>query len=79
MIGGALNGGSILGKYPNDLTSEGPLILKRGRVIPTTSWDSIFNGVAQWLDITSESDLNKVLPNRKNFQEDLFDISELFV
>ena len=79
MIGGGLKGGRILGQYPDDLTSEGPLILKRGRVIPTTSWDSIMNGIAQWLGITSESDLNKVIPNRKNFQEDLFDENELFL
>jgi len=31
------------------------------------SWDSLWNGVAQWFGITADEDLNYVLPNRDNF------------
>ena len=78
MIGGGLKGGRILGEYPSDLTASGPLVLKRGRVIPTTSWDAIINGVAQWIGVDSDSDLNAVLPNRDKFGDDLFNINDLF-
>ena len=78
MIGGKLDGGRILGKYPGDLTEDGPQILSRGRVIPATSWDSIMNGVAQWVGVEESGDLDYVLPNRGNFGNDLFDKSDLF-
>ena len=78
MIGGGLKGGRILGEYPKDLTKDGPLILQRDRVIPTTSWDSILNGVAQWFGIKDDLDLNYVLPNRGTFVNDLFEEKDLF-
>ena len=37
VLGGAVRGGRIVGKYPGDLTDDGPLNLGRGRLIPTTS------------------------------------------
>ena len=76
MFGGGINGGKVLGEYPDDLTSSGPLNLGRGRFIPTTSWDSIYNAVAEWLGITDSEDLDKVLPNRDKF--DLFTSSDIF-
>ena len=78
MIGGGLKGGHILGNYPDNLQKDGPQILRRGRVIPTTSWDSIMNGVAQWLGVNNDADLNDVLPNRENFMNGLFQESDLF-
>ena len=77
MIGGGLKGGRVLGNYPDSLLEDGPQIMRRGRVIPTTSWDSIMNGVAQWMGVVSSEDLNDVLPNRMNFN-DLFQSSDLF-
>jgi len=41
-------------------------------LIPTTSWDMMWNGISQWFGITSEEDLNYVLPNRENFGCRLF-------
>jgi len=38
MMGGAVNGGNVIGQYPDDLTDDGPLTLSRGRMIPTTPW-----------------------------------------
>ena len=47
-------------------------------VIPSTPWDSIWNGVAQWFGITSTADLNEVLPNRNNFLDGLFTTELLY-
>ena len=42
LLGGKVRGKQIKGKYPEDL-AEGtsPWILTRGKVIPTTLWESI--------------------------------------
>ena len=78
MFGGDVNGGQIFGTYPDDLTDEGPLVLGRGRLLPTTSWDAVFNGIASWLGVKN-SDLDDVCPNRNNFpMSDLFQRDELF-
>ena len=59
------------------MTDAGPLNIGRGRLIPTTSWDAIFNAVAEWAGVTDEADMAKVLPNRNNFNR-LFTRGELF-
>ena len=38
IIGGDVNGGNILGHYPEDIRTDGPYNIGRGRLIPTTSW-----------------------------------------
>jgi hypothetical protein len=49
-----------------------------GRAIPTTSWDQIWNGIAQWYGV-EEMDMDQVLPNRKSFPKpSLFTKSDLF-
>lgn len=45
IMGGDVKGGQILGKYPSDTTTDGPLNLGSGRLIPPTSWESIWNSV----------------------------------
>ena len=52
MMGGEVAGKRILGKYPEILSDDGPQIIPPGVVIPTLSWDSIWNGIAQWFGIT---------------------------
>ena len=64
IMGGGVRGGRVLGKYPDDLTPNGPLNVGRGRLLPTTSWDCLWNGVAQWMGIETEEGLDFVLPNR---------------
>lgn len=66
--GGSVDGGKILGKYPDDITPDGVLNIGRGRIIPTTSWDAIWNGVAEWMGVKSDQ-LDYVLPNRENVVE----------
>lgn len=78
MIGGSVSGGQIVGEYPPDLTTEGPLNIGRGRMIPTTPWDAVFKGIATWMGVP-ESDLNHVCPNIGNFDASyFFDPENLF-
>lgn len=77
LIGGKVNGGKILGDFPTPLSKDHPNWIGRGRFIPTTPWDSVWNGVAQWLGVTSEADLDFILPNRGKFPA-MFSGSDLF-
>ena len=65
IMGGAVKGKRILGTYPSDITEAGELNVGRGRLVPTTSWDSIFNGIVQWMGADSDSELDYCLPNRE--------------
>merc|ERR1712183_97495 len=60
MTGGSVKGGRIVGKWPADL--DGPLNVDgpegRGRIIPSTSWDAIWNSVCQHMGVTEETDLD---------------------
>ena len=47
VAGGSISGKKILGEYPDTLTPDGDLIIEPGIVIPTTSWDALWNGLAQ--------------------------------
>lgn len=62
VFGGAVKGG-FLGEYPSDLTEESPLNIGRGRIIPTTPWESIWNGVGEWMGVQGTSEMKKLLPN----------------
>lgn len=74
VMGGSLDGGRVLGKYPDDLTNESRLNASRNtrtRFIPTMSWEHIYNGIAEWMadgfgDELTEEDLDYILPNRQN-------------
>jgi hypothetical protein len=77
VAGGGVRGNRILGKYPSDLTERGPYNLGRGRMVPTISWDSIFNGIANWMGVTDNDKLDSVLPNRNRFNN-LFTAGDLF-
>jgi len=78
MMGGQVNGGQMLGKYPADL--DGPLITKRGRVIPTTPWDAVWYGISQWLGITDEDALKNIILDRETEIQngEFFDKTKLF-
>lgn len=79
MAGGALRSSTqMIGKFPDSLAEGNELDIGRGRLIPTTSWDSIFNGIAEWMGPDTESDLNAILPNRNRFPGDLYGASNLF-
>ena len=63
---GSLKGGKMLGTFPNSLTDDGDRSIGRGRVIPSSPWELVWNGIAQWFGVEN-TQMNKVLPNAQNF------------
>jgi uncharacterized protein (DUF1800 family)/uncharacterized protein (DUF1501 family) len=80
MTGGGVKGGQILGHYPQPMSPDNDYWIARSRFIPTTPWDAVWNGVAQWLGVMDDIDLDWALPNRKSFDRcgDLFTDKQLF-
>lgn len=76
-MGGSVKGGQIHGEYPSDITLASPLNIGRGRLIPTMSWESIFNSVLQWMDVP-DSQLDYCLPNRFDAGAQLLTKAEVF-
>jgi uncharacterized protein (DUF1501 family) len=79
-LGGSIKGGQIFGKYPSNLDESGDLNVGNGILIPTTSWESMFNPICQWFGVSSENDLDFVLPNRHKFVQgnNLLDRNDFF-
>jgi cullin-associated NEDD8-dissociated protein 1 len=75
-LGGSVKGGQILGKYPSNLAEGGEVNIGNGSLMPTTSWESLWNAVCEWLNIP-ESAMNDILPNRPNFSS-LYKKNQLF-
>jgi cullin-associated NEDD8-dissociated protein 1 len=42
------------------------LNIGRGRILPTLSWEGVWQGVLQWFGVAEES-MSTVLPNLPNF------------
>ena len=76
VAGGSIKGKRIMGEYPDDLSAAGPQMLNRGRVLPSTSWNHIWNPIAQWMGVHAD-DLDTVLPDRVNF-DDLYTHADLY-
>eukprot|EP00662_Eupelagonemidae_sp_cell21_P057431 gene57431-biopygen50799 len=66
VVGGGVKGGRFHGVYPDVLTEDGPQVLGRGRVLPTTSWEMVWDPIAKWYGIEAGR-LDTVLPNRQDF------------
>lgn len=64
VAGGDVKGGRILGQFPSDMTTNGPVNIGRGRILPTMAWEKVWNGVCEWAGIETKADLNYCLPNR---------------
>lgn len=76
VVGGPVRGGQILGTFPS-LDRGGAQALANGRLLPSTSWESIWNGVARWFGVR-DTEMDAVLPQKRHFpslltEEDLFD------
>lgn len=70
-----MKGKKMLGKYPDDISPTSPLSDgERGRFIPTTSNDAIWNGVLSWFGV-AEADLDYCLPNRGNTEDPFLGVS----
>jgi uncharacterized protein (DUF1501 family) len=79
VMGGAVNGSRILGEYPNDITDDGPISVGRGRLLPTLSWESVLNPIAEWMGLETDAELNYCLPNRIRTGTKLFKKEDVFV
>eukprot|EP00546_Thalassionema_frauenfeldii_P010113 CAMPEP_0178928808 /NCGR_PEP_ID=MMETSP0786-20121207/20156_1 /TAXON_ID=186022 /ORGANISM="Thalassionema frauenfeldii, Strain CCMP 1798" /LENGTH=1403 /DNA_ID=CAMNT_0020604807 /DNA_START=186 /DNA_END=4393 /DNA_ORIENTATION=+ len=78
MLGGAVKGGKIIGQYPDNFSGNDDSSCGRGRLIPTSPWERMWNGVAQWYG-AEEGDLDYILPNRKRFDANtLWSKNDLF-
>lgn len=78
VMGGSVKGGKIHGQYPADITEAGPYNLGRGRLMPTLSWESILNSVAEWMGVEEELELDYCLPNRMGTGTQLFTKDDVF-
>jgi len=78
MVGGGVKGGQILGQYPDKLTDDGSVHIGRGRLLPTSSWEAVWNGLLRWFGVQDDQ-FSSVLPNLTNFpQNQLFSEAQLF-
>jgi uncharacterized protein (DUF1501 family) len=78
LMGGAVKGGKIHGQYPSDITENSVVNVGRGRLMPTSSWESMLNGVAQWMGLETELELNECMPNRQDTGARLYMKEELY-
>ena len=68
----------MLGRFPSRLTEfESEANVGRGRFIPTTPWESIWNGVAEWWGLDGAG-RDAVLPNKANFASEILSLVDLF-
>jgi len=67
VFGGAVNGGEIYGEYPS-LELDNPLMLRRGRLIPTLSAQEYMAELGLWFGV-SPGDLNDIFPDLPNFYD----------
>ena len=79
VLGGDVKGGQMLGSYPGRLTEfVSEANVGRGRFIPTTPWESIWNGVSEWYGIDAAGRA-EILPNMANFDAgDIFTQAQLY-
>lgn len=78
MLGGNVKGGQVLGKYPQRLDKEYSDEVHGSTVIPTTPWEAVWKGIAEWWGVANET-IPSLLPNAANFPDEaLFSQSQLF-
>ena len=72
-LGGAVNGSQLFGAFPSSFIETSEVVISRnGRIIPTTPWESVWYGLAEWFGV-DRSSMAEVLPNAANFPpESLF-------
>ena len=78
VFGGEIDGGKVLGKYPERLDDKDLLNIGRGRLIPSISWDSMWYGITNWFGITDGKEMEYVLPNNGNMGCQLYADSVMY-
>lgn len=78
ILGGSLDGGKILGQYPDGLDDGSKYNAGRGRLIPTMPYEAPWNAVAQWLGVDEDNFLDLILPNRMSFPGQLFEKEDIY-
>jgi len=79
LLGGGLDGGKMHGNFPTSLHEESEVNIGRNhRILPTTPWEAVWHGLAQWLGV-ADGHLAEVVPNAANFPVGaLFSAAQLF-
>ncbi|MBM64202.1 MAG: hypothetical protein CL484_14730, partial [Acidobacteria bacterium] len=68
LVGGSVQGRQIHGSYPTRLDDDSPLCIRTGgRFLPTTPWEGVWYGLAEWFGVVPEK-MGEVLPNLANFE-----------
>jgi uncharacterized protein (DUF1501 family) len=67
IMGGAVNGGSLYGTFPNLTLSGTDDSGSRGTWVPSASGDQYNAALAKWFGVTAQADLDYVFPNLTNF------------
>ncbi len=67
VMGGPVAGGQVLGQYPNIALNSPDDVGRGGRILPTTSVDSLVAELLLWFGLEGRSNFEKVLPNLENF------------
>ena len=80
MLGGDVKGGRMVGQFPARLLEEeSDVSIGRGRILPTTPWEAVWSGIAEWWDITEPAARAYILPNAQNWlPEELYNRTHLF-
>jgi uncharacterized protein (DUF1501 family) len=67
VMGGPIDGGRVIGSFP-DLALDGPNDVGRGgRLLPSTSVDELFAELLLWFGISGNANFESVLPNLDSF------------
>jgi uncharacterized protein (DUF1501 family) len=67
VMGGAVTGGQIYGRFPIQALSGPDDSGVRGTWVPTTSTDQYGAAMAKWFGVTAQADLDYVFPNLHSF------------
>ena len=68
VMGGGIEGGRILGKFPSLALDGADDVGYGGRILPSTSVDAYFFEMLRWLGV-SPTDMPVVLPNLSRFHD----------
>lgn len=69
VMGGPVAGGQVLGEYPSLALDSGNDVGRGGRILPTTSVDSLVAELLLWFGLEGAANFEQVLPNLDHFYD----------